>query len=431
VTTEAELVRAIAADLDDPKRWTAYLDWLLEGADPRGELMRAQRARAPLDDAEDFDKAERDALDEQIAALLDAHGATWLAEVDALRLDGLTFEIVNGVVGRVTGSAVDLAQHAAAILEAAPLLTEASVVLDPDAPDVSPLARSPLLARLRSVQFGPPHGGEPVKGWSAIEAPNLRSMKLSTIRFGAGDIEVLFAGPRFPRLEALTLEHCTLDEGALAPLARTRCPLRRIEMPFQGPAIAEPLGRLRGLVDVRLACCDLGRDGVAALAPALADVTHLDLRCNRLDAGALGALLRPDSKITVLQLGANTLEDDGIERIASWPGAGRLTHLDVCTNSASDEGALAIARSTELSTRLVKLELADDTGLKASTRKALLDAPHLVNAAIYVGTPGVLDRPALTRKGPTPTSKASAKAKAKAKRAAAPRARPTTTRKKR
>lgn len=62
------MVRAIAADLDDPTPRTAYLDWLLEREDPRGELMRAQRAREPLDDAEDFDKAERDPLDGQIAA---------------------------------------------------------------------------------------------------------------------------------------------------------------------------------------------------------------------------------------------------------------------------------------------------------------------------------------------------------------------------
>jgi uncharacterized protein (TIGR02996 family) len=406
----------MAADIDDPGAWQVYLDWLLEREDPRAELVRLQTAREDLDD----DK-ERNVLDKQIYDLIDAHGEAWLAGVNKLDLD-VGFAMARGVVGHVTGSPAKLALHADQILEAAPLLTSVTISLDREDRDLSPLAGSPLLARVRHLDL---NGSDTLRvlGWGALDVPNLRALTLFEIALGPEDTEALLAAPRMAKLESLGISYCRLNKGALEPLARLRCPLRRIDLSagHVGPKLGELLGRFRELASVRLPGNEIGSTGFAALAPALAKVTHLDLRGNDLRTGDLAALLKPRSQLTVLKLGGNLVGNKGAELVAAWPGARNLTHLDLGSADIGNRGALAIANSTQLSTKLRTLKLGNGA-IAETTKHALLDAPQLANARIYVGF-SMLARKAreaeLAKAAKLAAKKAASKAKpaAKSKRA--------------
>jgi uncharacterized protein (TIGR02996 family) len=69
MTTETELLAAIAADLDDPAPYQVYADWLLERGDPHGELIAIQTRLALGADP---------ALQARERALLDRHVLDWL-----------------------------------------------------------------------------------------------------------------------------------------------------------------------------------------------------------------------------------------------------------------------------------------------------------------------------------------------------------------
>ena len=377
MTTEAELLAAVAADIDDRATWQVYLDWLLEREDPRAALVQLQ---TQLEDADD-DK-EKKALDKQIGKLLEEHGKRWLAHVNRLRLP-ITWGMHRGVVGHVTGSPAKLAHSATAILEAAPLLMsiDLDVKLDKDR-DLAPLAGSPLLARARKLRLT----GNParVTGWEHLIAPELRALELFMRALGPADIEAVTA-LGLPELEELSVSWCRLNKRALEPLAKLAAPrLVKLDLPAAhvGPPLGAIVARFPALRVVRIPGNEIGSAGLAAMLPVLGNVTHLDLRGNGLVASDLPALLDAIPNIRVLRLGANELGIEGPTAIASWPRAQQLTQLDI--THAGDEGARALARSEHLSLALEKLTLGYQP-VSPEVENELLDAPRIANARIYVG----------------------------------------------
>src|SRR5438045_2136910 len=85
--TEADLLAAIAAAPDDDAPRLVYADWLQDRGDARGELIAADVrcwALPPFADGRD------DALRRR-AELLRAHGAAWLAPLEAAGFANLRF----------------------------------------------------------------------------------------------------------------------------------------------------------------------------------------------------------------------------------------------------------------------------------------------------------------------------------------------------
>jgi len=368
------LLHAVAADLDDRGAWQVYLDWLLEREDPRAELFRLQ---VSLEDADDEREAKE--LATQIAALLDQHGETWLAGVQALKLP-VHWGMHRGVVGRVTGSPTKLAASARKILDAAPLLM--SVQLDVSQRDLSPLAGSPLLARARELTI---HGdSKRLTGWQHVIAPEVRSLELASLSFAAEDLAALVAQP-WPKLEVLELSGCSFNKRAIVPLAKLVAPnLVRFDLAagHLGAPLGEVLAALPELRYLRIPGNELGGDALALLRPKLGQLSYLDLRGNALAGADIAPLLQALRHVTVLKLGSNTLGTEAVEQIAAWPGAQRLTWLDVAFDS--ERGARAIARSTQLSLALARLSLGMSR-LTPALEHELLDAPRLANARIYAG----------------------------------------------
>lgn len=334
------MLHAVAADLDDRGAWQVYLDWLLEREDPRAELFRLQ---VSLEDADDEREAKE--LATQIDALLDQHGETWLAGVQALKLP-VHWGMHRGVVGLVGGSPAQLAASAPKILDAAPLLMSIGIEVwrRHSERDLSPLAGSPLLARARDLAI---HGdSKRLTGWHQLIAPEVRSLELASLSFAAEDLAALVAQP-WPKLEVLKLTGCSFNKRAIVPLAKLVAPnLVRFDLAagHLGPLLGEVLAALPELRYLRIPGNELGGDALALMRPKLGQLSYLDLRGNALVGADIAPLLQALRCVTVLKLGSNTLGTEAVEQIAAWPGAKRLTWLDVAYDS--ERGARAIASST-------------------------------------------------------------------------------------
>lgn len=375
MTTEAALLQAVAADIDDRAAWQVYLDWLLEREDPRAELVRLQTELEDVDD-----DRETKAIEKQISALLAKHGKHWLREVMALKLP-VEWAMHRGVVGRVAATPAKLANRAVAILEAAPLLMGVGIAMAREIDrDLSPLAGSALLGRIRELTVSCASPAR-VAGWQHLIVPELRSLGLSMLALGAEDVQTLVRG--IPKLESLRVSLCRLNKRALEPLANLDAPTLGT-LDLAAGHVGEPLGaiiaRFPALRVIRIPGNELGSAGLAAMLPALGSVTHLDLRGNELTPGDLPALLAALPRVRVLRIGGNEFGAEACELIATWPGAQHLTQLDIPHGG----NALALARSEHLSPALVKLTLGAP-GLPPEVEHALLDAPRLANARIYVG----------------------------------------------
>ncbi len=378
MTTETELLRAVAADLDDRDAWQVYLDWLLEREDPRAELCRLQMS---LEDADD--EREVKELNTQINSLIDQQGETWLTGVDALNLP-VRWAMHRGVVGHVAGTPPALAANARKILAAAPLLMAIQVEAwrNNSDRDLAPLAGSPLLARAREITL---HGDtKRLTGWHHLITPEVRSLELSSLSFAAEDLTALVAHP-WPHLEALKFTGCSFNKHAIDPLAKLKAPkLVRFDLAagHLGPSLGAVLAALPKLRYLRIPGNEINSEALALLRPKLGQLTYLDLRGNALAGPDIAPLLKAIPRVSVLKLGGNDLGTEAVEAIAAWPGAKRLTWLDVAFDS--DRGAEALANSEHLSLALERLMLGMSR-LTPAMEHALLDAPRLANARIYAG----------------------------------------------
>jgi len=378
VTTEAALLAAIAANLDDDAPRLVYADWLAERGDPRGELMQLQVSLSTMLEEDE----RRKPTEKRVKEILEENGAKWLGRLVELRRHGIEYGFERGVIGTVSGPGAVLAKHAAKILEAAPLLTRVQVVAVDK--DVTGLVGSPLAARIRSLRIG--SGSGRIAGLAELALPELRVLDLDGIAIGPEDLALLDA----PHLQAVRIAMCRLNKGVVEAFARVRGPLRRLELPSAhfGPRFGQIAGAsasYQGLQSLALAGNDLGRAGLDALLPALANVEYLDLRGNELAVTDLPKLLDPAAlpKVRALLLGGNALGDAGVTAIVSSSLAQQLVRLHLGEAGVTPLGGRALAAAASLS-NLKALTL---TGKRfdPETEAMLLASPFLANARIYCG----------------------------------------------
>jgi len=373
VTTEAELIAAIAANLDDDGPRQVFADWLVEQGDPRGELVHLQLAHAQLPPGDERAKE----AGKRVAALLEEHGARWLGRLLELRKREIAFAFHRGVIGEVRSRAAILGRNATQILAAAPLLTRVVVATDRDDNDLSKLG--PLAERAREMELETPRPHR-LTGWDALELPSLRVLGFSTITLGAGDLAVL---AKTPALESLRFFHCRFNKGVVESFGALR-QLRALDATalHLGPRLGE-LASGWHLVEASLAGNELGPAGVRALLPALATARFVDLRGNELTTAELPALLDGLPAVATLELGGNKLGDAGAALIAQHPAARGLTRLHLGDAGITRDGARALAAAPNLA-NLTSLVL---TGARfdPATEELLVHSPHLAKARIYAG----------------------------------------------
>lgn len=384
VTTEIDLLRAIAADPDDLALRRVHADWLIEHGSPRGELVQLELA---LEEMDDFDE-QRKTTKARIAELYELHGAAWMAPFAALRLPGVQFTFDRGVVGGVRGTPSALAAAAPRILAGAPLITSVAILVGDDR-DLSTLTDSPLLPRIRSLIL---EHFTPVRptGWSALVLPEVRSISLLSIAVGPDDSTALLAPPNVPKLASFTVSNCRLNRGALDVLARGHFPLEKIDIAAgKQERLGEWLGNnaaFHGLRLLRIPGNPIGSKGFRALLPALRHAEVIDVRGCALTSADLGRLLDDDVAPAVRELwiGGQPIDDALLERLAAWPRATQLRKLHLGSAGVTDRGASALAASPQLSN--VRSLVISGSRLKPETEAALVASPALAGARIFVGT---------------------------------------------
>jgi len=299
---------------DDVGPRLIYADWLEEHDDAEA-LARAEfiRAQCELEDLPAGDR-RRGPLRRRVLELLKTHRKRWTAPLREARL-GKKWEFRRGFVEGVTMSATHFVGTAGRLFRLAPI----RAVRCPDASnEVSALAKSPHLARLRSLDIGymcvcgrcPIHM-ELRQLFASRHVANLTTLVVSGDRISAEGARQLAGSSRLARLTTLDLSSNRLRTEGLRAL---------IDSPH-----------LRHLKILRLGANDIAPGGARGLAswPRLSSLSELDLRSNRIgDAGARALAespyLSPDVR---LRLSDNEISDKGVEALRTrlgWRAAAAL-----------------------------------------------------------------------------------------------------------
>jgi hypothetical protein len=240
---------------------------------------------------------------------------------------------------------------------------------------------SPGVAGLSSLSLDIPDlddkGAEELAGVPALAS--LRGLALVRNRLRSDSLSSL--APL--SLERLVLGQPNFGVDALGRLAGTRCAetLERLEVSFRVRRKGTPplppknlsLPRLRRLAISGLA----GREAMERLAgwPVLGRLEKLDLANNYFKGDGLAPLLGSGySGPLTLNLRGCALGDDGVRRLAAWPGLATVRHLTLSRNGVGDEGLLALAES-RYTTSLGALTLGENRTSAVKGLSALLQSP--------------------------------------------------------
>jgi uncharacterized protein (TIGR02996 family) len=316
--TEAEFLRAIAADPGDDAPRLVYADWLLEKGDPRGDFIALQYRRHRGEALTPKDQKRE-------ADLVAKHRATWLGPVYTLLKPGwkscrfergfLAVALVTGVnqlaidaaAGHPVWSTVeemtlwDLARRDYACLFEGAAFAALRVLRGATPAMVAKLANGPAAATIEELQVWLPADRQATL--DALERlPRLRALTLPSAyshalqgwagpeRFGPGQgaaaYRWLWSLPLVQRLERLrtAVEHGLLG-GVLADILGTSFP-RTIELdiPLGGYATYGRLTASCG-ADGRRTAVTLHRDASYSLPPAT--LAALDEALGRFPGAAL------------------------------------------------------------------------------------------------------------------------------------------------
>jgi uncharacterized protein (TIGR02996 family) len=292
--TELALLRAVLADPDDDAPRLNYADLLDEHGDcDRAEFIRLQieRARRPRRDPTRIYYGDRE------NALLEAHGAQWLAPLPEAARRHVKFE--RGFPGRVEPELTDFLSWDDTLWQVAPVTAlwlgdrwlrdgEYREGLDKER-EMRALAAKPQLAHVRTLDL------------------------TESGYFVLADLDIFFTSPHLSKLRQMTVS----DVGAGPPN-------------WGG-----------------------GRDGVVhavVRARDLSGLKWLNLESDGITHEGVAALLasRLLPQLTELVLANNDITDEGAERLASSPRLARLEYLHLYCAGIGDRGALALAASPHL-----------------------------------------------------------------------------------
>ena len=208
--TRATLLADILANPDDDGPRLVLADWLSQRGDPRGELISVQCL------LESTSGGARAKLVNRSSDILYRHG-TWLREY---------LEIVRGVetkrgfVHAINATASVFANHVGPLFDREPI--EELRVIAPQCRDLTTLAKTPHLAKLRAVVLLDPVSIEGAKDVAAlvsflVAVVRLRMLDLR-LAVAGGDVAALVAdlvaGLQMAKLEKLKLRVSAIDEGA-------------------------------------------------------------------------------------------------------------------------------------------------------------------------------------------------------------------------
>jgi uncharacterized protein (TIGR02996 family) len=292
--TEQALLGAVLASPDDDAPRLIFADWFAENGQPeRAEFIQLQiaRARLPRRDPARLYTGERE------WALLEAHGAQWLAPLPEAARRHVKFE--RGFPGRVEPELIDFLNWDDTLWQVAPVtalwlgdrwLHDGTYRegLDKER-EMRALAAKPQLEHIRTLDLTE-------SGYFVI-----------------ADLDIFFTSPHLSNLRQMTVA----DIGAGPPN-------------WGG-----------------------GRDGVVhavVRARDLSGLKWLNLEANGITHEGVAALLasRLLPQLTELVLGNNGIADEGAERLASSPRVAGLEYLHLYCADIGDRGAHALAASPYL-----------------------------------------------------------------------------------
>ncbi len=358
---EAAFLQTILENPYDDTPRLVYADWLEERGDPRGEFIHLQYAleRTPEDDP------GRPELEARERALLAEHREKWLPPElrHIVGWGGCFFR--RGFVEEVHLDALGFVAEAVALYRLAPVrqvrLNKLTVYrrfedgYHSRRSHADELAESRYLGRLAGLDV---RAGSEVWSVSGVESRNLLSRE---------DLAALLGSKHWRRLTTLVL-HADLDDVAAHLLGSSAALAGLTELDLRsnriGPAGAQALARSHHLANLRRLDLSwnesLGSRGAQALAASLHLTGLADLRLRRTSLGIVGAAALASSPnldgLTDLDLGDNALGTAEVEALASSPSLAGLARLDLGDNGLTDAAALALAASPRLA-RLTTLVL--------------------------------------------------------------------------
>lgn len=262
---------------------------------------------------------------------------------------------------------------------------------------LSAFGKSPLARQLQVLGLGSLAIGEAEAKAIADAFEELRELDLKNAQMTAAAAAALASGGGLRALRELGL-HGTFapkyshPSAPNAPAPETADAMRALaSAPFAatlktldlggvslGPAGVAALfgGKLTALERVHLENCQVGDEGLAAIAGAETIAPILLLKSNEIGPRGVSALLESPlaNQLTALDLSYNAIGDDGVKLLAASPTTPSLTKLALMGSHLTDISAEAIA-SSELGARLELLLLLDnrvsDAGAAALAQAAL------------------------------------------------------------
>lgn len=384
--TEAEWVAAIQAEPNRDDLRMQFADWLTHRGDLRGELVRLQCQWARKRASGETDTALGE-LQTRSEALLEAHGATWRANLPAVA--GVTWgEPYRGLIRNLTILDVDAFLESAIELFRVECI-DSLTIHNIDPRSMARLAQCPFLSRLSRLDFtGNEMGAAGIH--PLLSSPYLLRLEELILRdndLGLPGVQVLASAPQLARLNVLDLQENELGDTGLHALSISPylSQLRELNLAnnllgsiaidsfaqsenyrclnylsFQQNLIGDDGGRLLArlgerltqLTHLNLSSTGMGPDGMAylAAAPQFRQLATLNLANNRLLAAGVKSLTHSSqlNRLRHLDLASNRIGDEGAETLAEVPGDRTLETLNLDSNGIGRAGGLALSRSPVL-----------------------------------------------------------------------------------
>jgi uncharacterized protein (TIGR02996 family) len=218
----------------------------------------------------------------------------------------------------------------------------------------------------------------------AAELPQLRSLSLAGNKALGGQLDALSGWSGRSTLERLALPLTTTPDDLAALFPRPSSALRALTVSSAKQAAAEPQ---------RLAACaealtelDIGttRIGDAKLATLLAQPSLTSLHtlringCSLSDKGLDQLIASPLDRLLTLDISSNKLTDDGVARLAAWPGLAHLTQLRLGNNrKLGAAGYQALIEAPQLQPTVLDIGKAGDGPIVETLRERFGAALHI------------------------------------------------------